>query len=511
MSSSRTTPERSIVRPSAFFRTKVTSQRRTKRGIRSVKIRKASPTPSRTSSLIRSFVSLIQGGKSGGKGRSKAGKRSKSGGKRSKAGKRSKSGGKRSKAGKRSARIPARAFPSIPELPASSLRFSSARSAVVEQWKRYGTVLKICKVNPAQVRILAHRLGLGNLGIARRPAGFTTSLSAIALRARRSSKAKGGGGKGGGKDRAEAHRSPFTASRNVCHVLGVAMSMLFEGDRNFAYPVRVAGSGVAKLAFHMSDGTILAVTDVTPRRGRGAADRGGVAKGGSAIPRAEFEHEIRAMRAAARHKFTSFDVPRVLRAVVLRGAHGSRIGVMQQTTARGETVDGYLARASVPASVRVDAARMHGRALAEIHRAGWIHGDLHTQNVFVEPRRGGSRSKRPRSASRHRITVIDWGRANTRRALMASCPATVDCAGLWKNIMRYEVAFPYRDMALYRGRRYAEGFLSGYLSGRGPAITSKLTTPEEVRRDFEGLVARNVNGVFQALRYVSSNRRYASK
>jgi len=342
-------------------------------------------------------------------------------------------------------------------------------AAVREQRRRHRDVLRICRVNSAQVRMLARRLGV-NL-----PQGK------------------------GSRERVPGAPSDV-AVRNVCHVIGTAMSMLFKGENNYAYPVRVAGSGVAGLAFFMSDGTVIKVADLH-MPGKRRTDGGGLVPGrGRSIPQHEFLHEV-AMTRHARKRFAgshALTVPRLPRAVILRGPAGARVGVMQQAPAAGMTMAAFLKSAVHSQAAKLAAARAHGKAVGTLHAAGWAHGDPHTENVFVHI---GARGPR--------VTVIDWGRANTHRAITRHAETTDKARALWTKFLRYESAFPYRDMATHGpGRPSADASLEVYVQasgapdGKGP-VAQGIVNPAAIRSDYHGLVENNVGAMFTALDLVA--------
>lgn len=357
---------------------------------------------------------------------------------------------------------------------ARALNVPRIARAVREQRRRHREVLRLCKVEPRQVRLLAARLGVRLPMRADGVEPVPGAPSDVGL-------------------------------RNTCHVLGTAMSMLFKGERNYAYPVRVAGSGVAGLVFFMSDGSVIKVSQVYAH-GRRPKDGGGLVAGrGKAIPLEEFAHEV-AMTRAARLRFrgtSAFRVPRVPRVVVLRGPSGARVGVMQQSRAPGVTMAAYLRDPAHSREERLAAAAAHGRALGALHAAGWVHGDLHTENVLAEQRKKG------RSAPPPKVTIIDWGRSNTRRRIMAHAPSQEMARALWAKFVRYEVAFPYNDMASHgAGRAAAEAYLEAYLAASGAArgqgpVGEGLVDPAAVRRDYHGQVQNNVAAMFRALDLVS--------
>jgi hypothetical protein len=326
----------------------------------------------------------------------------------------------------------------------------------MSQKQRAARVVKLCAIEPRRVRLFAKKLGVRV---------------------------------GGRQQPADVH--------SVCHVLGVALSKLFRGEESFAYPVRVAGSGVAGLAFFMDDGTVIKAVEVAAERGekpkQPQAFRGepGLVPGGKAIPLGQFVHEIAMTRRARKLFGGRFGVPKVLRSVVLRGAKGVRIAVMQQGRAPGVTMAAFLRDAKVPIDVRHRAARMHGRAVAALHRKGWAHGDIHSENVMVAWR--GGKDDRPR------LSVIDWGRANTRGAIVARAKDPSKADALWAKFLRYERAFPYNDMITHGpGRSFAES----YLGGLYPDAKDRAKA-EAIRGDYHGLVNNNYMAMFQALDLVT--------
>jgi len=384
---------------------------------------------------------------------------------------------------------------------AQALNVPRVAEVVREQRRRHREVLELCKVEPRQVRVLAKKLGV-RLGPTERVPGVPEDI----------------------------------ALRNTCHVLGTAMSTLFRGQGNYAYPIKVAGSGIAGLVFFMSDGSVIK-TFAVYAPGRKPRDGGGLLPRSQAIPLHEFGHEV-VMTRAARRRFKGtgvpFRVPRVPRVIVLRGRSGARIGVMQQSRAPGITVGAFLRNTSNPKALRMAVAAAHGKALGTLHAAGWVHGDLHTENAMVEVSKGiarrppGSgnpadaialRARRPskHAAPRIRFTIIDWGRSNTRHRIMAHSPSEESGRALWTRFVRYETAFPYNDMATNGpGRAIADAYLDAYIrasgaaKGKGP-IGEKLVDPQAIRRDYHGLVNNNVSAMFRALSLVAPHTARGAK
>jgi hypothetical protein len=364
---------------------------------------------------------------------------------------------------------------------AQALNVPRVAEVVREQRRRHREVLELCKVEPRQVRVLAKKLGV-RLGPTERVPGVPEDI----------------------------------ALRNTCHVLGTAMSTLFRGQGNYAYPIKVAGSGIAGLVFFMSDGSVIK-TFAVYAPGRKPRDGGGLLPRSQAIPLHEFGHEV-VMTRAARRRFKGtgvpFRVPRVPRVIVLRGRSGARIGVMQQSRAPGITVGAFLRNTSNPKALRMAVAAAHGKALGTLHAAGWVHGDLHTENAMVEVSKGNGKHA---AAPRIRFTIIDWGRSNTRHRIMAHSPSEESGRALWTRFVRYETAFPYNDMATNGpGRAIADAYLDAYIrasgaaKGKGP-IGEKLVDPQAIRRDYHGLVNNNVSAMFRALSLVAPHTARGAK
>jgi len=286
----------------------------------------------------------------------------------------------------------------------------------MSQKRRAEKVVKLCDIEPRRGRLFAKKLGV------RIPGGS----------------------------------KPAADVRNVCHVLGVALSKLFRGESSFAYPVRVAGSGVAGLAFFMDDGTVIKTVELEREKEQGdnkrPAFRGehGLAPGGKAIPLGHFVHEIAMTRKARKLFGRVFNVPKVMRSVVLRGAKGVRIAVMQQGRAPGVTLAAFLRDDKVPLEVRHRAARM-------------------------------------------------WGRANTRRGIVSRAKDPSVAAALWTKFLRYETAFPYNDMMTHGPGR---GFAENYLAGLYPSAKDKAKA-DAIRADYHGLVNNNYMAMFRALDLVT--------
>lgn len=376
----------------------------------------------------------------------------------------------------------------------------------IAQKREHARVGKICSIRAHQVWRLARALGI--------------SLPASQLRS-------------------------FEGPRNICHALGSALSALFTSGhgpaprkRTYAYPVRVLGSGVAGVAFCMSDGTVIkavalrggshnkavalrgearrtgekrALAQSAPARARTA----GLASYGRAVPLREFLYETRITR-RAHDTFDSsragrFRVPRVLRHVVLEGRlrhgrPGGRVGVMQLSWAPGVTLHEAIERS--PPAVGAALARRHGRALAAVHEKGWVHGDMHSSNVIVNM---GDKSARRQGAEARAdtadFTVIDWARANTLRSLLRNHPGGEgEARKMFNKILRYEVAHPYRNYMRSASRAVAEAFLAGYLK-RSSAAKGKgvfggpepLVEVRALRSQWDALMNINVGAMFRAL------------
>jgi tRNA A-37 threonylcarbamoyl transferase component Bud32 len=303
---------------------------------------------------------------------------------------------------------------------------------------------------------------------------------------------------------------------NVCHILGVAMSLIFTRNaRTYPYPVRVVGSGVAGIAMFMSNGTIIKLADLKPgkraktvlhrktppsiysKRGSSSSSssssrsysssmQSGLASGGQSIPRAEFVHEI-VMTRKAHSAFGN--TPNIINHAILIGKGRSRIGVMQMNFMPGRTVSDEMMLRSVPSSRKVQIAANHGKILARVHARNWIHGDMHTNNVMVVP-------------GTARLNVIDWARSN-RKDLVVNHHPKGKAAGLklWKRALINDLCFVYRDYINSYGKGYAEAMLNSYAAGAGKAL--RHVTTDMVRAHYQRLVMSNVQAMFGALTVVS--------
>lgn len=313
---------------------------------------------------------------------------------------------------------------------------------------------------------------------------------------------------------------------NVCHILGVAMSLVFSRDvrtvaRSFPYPLRVVGSGVAGLAIFMSDGTILKLADLQHSRGSvimkrsravsrskrtpgsiysastsrsrssssssSSSSPSGLAPGGQSIPRAEFVHEIVMTRKA--HSLFG-NTPNILNHAILLGRRGARIGLMQMTFVPGRTVSDEMVLRSVPASRKMAIAAAHGRALAKVHARNWIHGDMHTNNVMVVP-------------GTARLNIIDWARANRKELVVGSHPHGRQAGlKLWRRALINDICFVYRDYINSYGKGYADAMLNAYGAAKGKGL--RVVTFDEIRAHYQRLVTSNVQAMFSALTVVSN-------
>lgn len=341
--------------------------------------------------------------------------------------------------------------------------------------------------------------------------------------------------------------------RNICHALGSALSGLFTHGRGpagkkrtYAYPIRVLGAGVAGVAFCMSDGTVIKAVALRRPGGWGAgagkraasapaalpSRRSGLASSGRAVPVREFLYEVRttnrAHSALDSPRAGRFRVPRAFRHVILEGQArhgraGQLVGVMQLSWAPGRTL--YETIRHSPAPLAAALARRHGRALAAVHEKGWAHGDMHSSNIIVELPAPAPASRSAKAAAKEReakraarradeatFTVIDWARATTLRTLTRSHPAGAEAGrALWRRMLRYEVAHPYRDYMRSASRAVAEAYLAGYLerSGAdkgkgvfgGPAPIVELRA---LRHNWGPLFEANVNAMFRALDIASA-------
>ncbi len=283
------------------------------------------------------------------------------------------------------------------------------------------------------------------------------------------------------------------SARSICNRLGTALSMLFgKTGKRFPIPVRTAGSGVAGLTFFMSDGSVIKVVEFTRSRSEVARRKtrilhslrmgSGLAPGGHSIPRAEFMHEIEMTRKA--HAMFG-NTSRVLRWVILKGRFGSVFGVMQLSKAAGKPLTDAIAGTSRARQLKL--AREQGRIVARMHARGFSHGDLHSQNAMVG--KGG------------RITVIDFGRATTRRLVRKYARRDP-----WESIRLFDVAAPYRDHVRSHSREVAAAFLQGYLDAARASGSAPPRGVDRIPEEYEDLVFDNLDSVLDSVNQIAKAR-----
>lgn len=199
----------------------------------------------------------------------------------------------------------------------------------------------------------------------------------------------------------------------------------------FMRPVRILGSGVAGFVFQLADGSVIKLAAI---RNRPIAPRV------DPIHPSEFLHEVRMMRHAHRVLAKSkINVPRY-RAHRVLGSHrlGPDVGVIHMDAAPGEV---FRKATFIKASKR---AEKFATALASIHNAGMIHGDLHTGNAMID-RRG-------------RVTILDWSRGQTvswfrKRKLLP----------MYRELLARDVAFSAQSITSFRDPSIVQVFFDTYL------------------------------------------------
>jgi len=257
-------------------------------------------------------------------------------------------------------------------------------------------------------------------------------------------------------------------------------------------PVRTAGSGVAGLTFFMTDGSVIKVVEFTRSRSEMARRKtrilqslrlgSGLAPGGHSIPRAEFMHEI-AMTRKAHSMFGN--TSKVMRWVILKGKFGSVFGVMQLSKAAGKPMADAIV--NMPRTKQLKLAREHGRMVARTHAKGFSHGDMHSQNVMVS--KGG------------KLTVIDFGRATTRRLV-----GKYTRRDPWESILLFDVAAPYRDHMRSHSKEIADAFLDGYLDAAHAAGNAPPKGVDRIPEDYEDMVFDNLDSVLDSVNRVARAR-----
>ena len=107
---------------------------------------------------------------------------------------------------------------------------------------------------------------------------------------------------------------------------------------------------------------------------------------------------------------------------------------------------------------------------------------------------------------------MDWARATTLRTLTRSHPAGAEAGrALWRRMLRYEVAHPYRDYMRSASRAVAEAYLAGYLersgADKGKGVfggPAPLVELRALRHNWGPLFEANVNAMFRALDIASA-------
>lgn len=247
-----------------------------------------------------------------------------------------------------------------------------------------------------------------------------------------------------------------SALQDACHLLARALfvstlpSRLPIAEREEALrvmrPVRILGSGVAGFAFQLADRSVIKVVTFVNRRITGRIDP---------ITKQEFLHEIRMLKhAKTMLSKTKTHVPEYLshRVLSVRGTQRGRstpdMGVLHMRAAPGVV----LGDANFFSTSRQ--ARIMGTALANIHNAGLIHGDLHRGNIMVD-RRGF-------------VTVIDWGRANT-----LAWYEKHDNMALYQKLLARDLAF---SASRFRNKTMAALVIQSYLQKCKRCIPDQMLT-----------------------------------
>lgn len=317
---------------------------------------------------------------------------------------------------------------------------------------------------------------------------------------------------------------------NVCHALGVGLSLLFQRKsriaaqrharhtHTFAYPIRTAGAGISGLNFFMSDGTIIKIVKFHQskgrlrRKGRTQQKRAttlaafltnrtrktyqsGLKSGGHSTPMSEFVHEI-AMTKKAHLKLRN--TPDIARHIILRGRGGVLLGIMQQTKAPGVTLAKQMERA--PRDMQLKLARAHGTQVARTHAANFSHGDMHSANIMVKVD----------SKDKPTFTIIDFGRATTKRQTMQVYHNKAKATAVWRQIMLFDVAHPYRDH-VRDSRAVADAFLAGYVAhiqSHNKKGSARVPIPpiQLIRKEYERMTHDNLNAVLDTVAKIADRR-----
>lgn len=278
--------------------------------------------------------------------------------------------------------------------------------------------------------------------------------------------------------------------RNVCAAIGSALRGATRSEpspgrapwasakqkasgshiRALSPPKRVLGTGVAGLVFELRDGTVLKAVSL----GKTA----NIARGNSGSSRGEFFHEAIMTRDAARTfnrkgSRAGFRVPKLCDTRVLRIGK-AEIGLMRLAKVRGKSMASVMERN--PSSRKKMAMRL-GRLLATIHNRGFVHCDLHAENVMVGP--GG------------KLIVLDWARAQRLKFFVQK-----GRSDLWRSLLSSDAAFAAFDLTRSDATRFVKDFLDAY---RRRAVAKHAIDYDAILKNPRRVFEKNFRSVWIAL------------
>ena len=119
----------------------------------------------------------------------------------------------------------------------------------------------------------------------------------------------------------------------------------------------------------------------------------------SSLKDREFRYGVKIHQSISKALAGNVRTPRILDAMILHMSAGKDIGLIVMERIVGETVASILKFGSVNND---ELAFRIGEALRTMHKAGFVHGDFHTNNIFLVETEGGSGWD---------VTLLDFDRA----------------------------------------------------------------------------------------------------
>lgn len=274
-----------------------------------------------------------------------------------------------------------------------------------------------------------------------------------------------------------------TADPELNRAHDISVSRWRDSDR----PVSVIGSGASGTVFLMSDGSVGKVMSI------GGKDR--TALNSYQTPIEEFIYEVLATKDAykAFKDTPEFSAPEILKYALIRpaGAHGaaSMLGMVRMTQADGQPVRSFLRAKNITEASKARVLQAWAKAVAALHRADWVHGDIHSSNVMVN--------------AKGKVTIIDWARS-IRKTYRDEAMRTVrrQSPEEWDRLMLSDVANALRGIFRHGDiYKHAPIFLEAYMRHcPRPEIIADI---DWVIRHHDEILQSNLKLIFKSFRDAS--------